>query len=122
MVLCQEPPYQELNWVKTYGNLGVLGERSDPLLDRTITYMLTGGRATETTSKGIISEEIYNSKLASPTSNNMYVAVPSEFNPKHRGEIRSYWIRVSILRIEIQNSTIYASTFDQKPKSWSSKR
>jgi len=58
------------------GNLGVLGERSDPLLDRTITYMLTGGRATETTSKGIISEEIYNSKLASPTSNNMYVAVP----------------------------------------------
>ncbi|WOC40101.1 S41 family peptidase [Polaribacter sp. HL-MS24] len=56
-----------------YGNLGVLGERSDPLLDRTIRYMLTGERGTETSSRGLHSEEIYNSKLASPTSNNMYV-------------------------------------------------
>ena len=54
------------------GNLGVLGERSDPLLNRTITYITTG-------SKGFLRNDlqeftdIYNSKLATPTSNNMYV-------------------------------------------------
>ncbi|ARV14211.1 S41 family peptidase [Polaribacter sp. SA4-12] len=54
-----------------YGNLGVLGERSDPLLDRTIIYITTGARGTF---KNSIQEysEIYNSKLATPASNNMY--------------------------------------------------
>jgi C-terminal processing protease CtpA/Prc len=53
------------------GNLGVLGERSDPLLDRTLIYLTTGA-------KGVVKNEfqkyseIYNSKLATPASNNMY--------------------------------------------------
>jgi hypothetical protein len=54
------------------GNMGVLGERSDPLLDRTIQYITTG-------SKGISKNvplkfsEIYNSKLGTPASNSMYL-------------------------------------------------
>ena len=54
-----------------YGNLGVLGERSDPLLDRTIIYITTGARGTFKNSTQEYSE-IYNSKLATPASNNMY--------------------------------------------------
>ena len=55
-----------------YGNLGVLGERSDPLLDRTLTYISTGARGRF--SQGNVEySEIYNSKLATPASNNMYV-------------------------------------------------
>ncbi|MFK8060906.1 MAG: S41 family peptidase [Polaribacter sp.] len=55
-----------------FGNLGVLGERSDPLLDRLLTYIITG-------SKGISKAndfnfiEVSNSKIELPTSNNMYV-------------------------------------------------
>jgi C-terminal processing protease CtpA/Prc len=54
-----------------YGNLGILGERSDPLLERTIIYITTGARGSF---KNSIQEytEIYNSKLATPASNNMY--------------------------------------------------
>ncbi|MEE9407507.1 MAG: S41 family peptidase [Polaribacter sp.] len=57
---------------ENYGNLGVLGERSDPLLDRTLVYISTGAK---TSLKEDILEykEIYNSKLATPSSNNMYV-------------------------------------------------
>jgi hypothetical protein len=54
------------------GDLGVLGERSDPLLDRTIVYILTGARSSSTRSP-LASEEISNSKLMSPTRDNMYV-------------------------------------------------
>jgi C-terminal processing protease CtpA/Prc len=54
-----------------YGDLGVLGERSDPLLDRTLIYITTGAKGSF---KNNIQEysEIYNSKLATPASNNMY--------------------------------------------------
>jgi C-terminal processing protease CtpA/Prc len=53
------------------GNLGELGELSDPLLDRTLTYITTGSRGVF---KNDVQEysEIYNSKLATPASNNMY--------------------------------------------------
>ena len=54
-----------------YDNLGVLGERSDPLLDRTIIYIETGNKGLFT-QKYKTSKEFYNSKLATPTSNNMY--------------------------------------------------
>ena len=59
-----------------FGNLGVLGERSDPLLDRTLVYISTGNRQSFTTNSSIKNNEVYNSKLATPISNNMYV----EFN------------------------------------------
>ena len=55
-----------------YENLGVLGEKSDPLLERTIQYMVTGSRGKFTT-KNYQLKEISNSKLELPTSNNMYV-------------------------------------------------
>ncbi|QNM86411.1 peptidase S41 [Polaribacter pectinis] len=57
-----------------YGNLGVLGERSDPLLDRTLTYISTGSKG-NFSQKSVEYSEIYNSKLATPASNNMYVKV-----------------------------------------------
>ncbi|PWG04429.1 S41 family peptidase [Polaribacter aquimarinus] len=57
-----------------YNNLGVLGQKSDPLLDRMITYIISGN-------KGLYKQqsfenrniEIFNSKLGSPTKDNMYV-------------------------------------------------
>jgi len=54
-----------------YGNLGTLGERSDPLLDKTLTYITSGARGVF---KNKVQEysEIYNSKLATPAGNNMY--------------------------------------------------
>ena len=55
-----------------YGNLGVLGERSDPLLARTLTYITTGARGVSNTETQKYSE-VFNSKLALPTRNNMYV-------------------------------------------------
>jgi C-terminal processing protease CtpA/Prc len=59
---------------ENYGNLGVLGERSDPLLDRTLLYISTGARFSNQSkidaSKTI---EIFNSKLATPSRNEMYV-------------------------------------------------
>lgn len=57
-----------------YGNLGVLGERTDPLLDRALVYISTGAKFSNQpkidASKTL---EIYNSKLATPSSNEMYV-------------------------------------------------
>ncbi|AUC23248.1 MULTISPECIES: S41 family peptidase [Polaribacter] len=56
-----------------YGNLGDLGDPSEPLLAITIEYI------TAPEAKGVFktnvqeSPEIYNSKLATPASNNMYV-------------------------------------------------
>lgn len=54
-----------------YGNLGVLGERSDPLLARTLNYITTGTKG-DFKNKIQNYSEIYNSKLATPASNNMY--------------------------------------------------
>lgn len=58
---------------ENHGDLGVLGERSDPLLDRTLIYISTGARTTTRNKSNIELPEIFNSKLARPTSNNMYV-------------------------------------------------
>ncbi|NCT10812.1 MAG: peptidase S41 [Flavobacteriia bacterium] len=58
---------------ENFGNLGVLGERSDPLLDRTLTLITTGAKGILHTKNQIVYEEIFNSKLATPTRNNMYV-------------------------------------------------
>ena len=55
-----------------YGDLGVLGDRSDPLLDRAIVLITTGSRVSTSKSTDIFLEEIGSSQLARPTSNNMY--------------------------------------------------
>ncbi len=55
-----------------FSNLGVLGEKSDPLLERTIQYILTGSKTTDKPKNSINATEIYNSKLANPASNNMF--------------------------------------------------
>jgi hypothetical protein len=60
---------------ENFGNLGVLGERSDPLLDRTLTLITTGAKGILDTKTSRVQEEIFNSKLATPTRNNMYVEV-----------------------------------------------
>ena len=56
-----------------YNNLGVLGERTDPLLDRTLVYISTGSKTNSKIRNVNKLEEIYNSKLAKPTKDNMYV-------------------------------------------------
>lgn len=55
-----------------FGNLGELGKKSDPLLNRTIDFIINGSRGV-TKQFTYENKEIYNSKLATPTSNNMYV-------------------------------------------------
>lgn len=59
---------------ENYGNLGILGETSDPLLQRAITYITTGSKGRVLLNKNILTE-FSNSKLALPTSNNMYVKI-----------------------------------------------
>lgn len=57
-----------------YGNLGVLGERSDPLLNRTLDLIINGNRSPIISGKDLKHQkEISNSKLVTPASNNMYV-------------------------------------------------
>lgn len=61
---------------ENYGNLGVLGERSDPLLDRTLIYISTGSRFSNLPKiEESKTKEIFNSKLASPSRNDMYVDI-----------------------------------------------
>ena len=56
-----------------YSNLGVLGERSDPLLDRTLVYITTGAKSSNNESKTFDFNEIFNSKLATPAKDNMFM-------------------------------------------------
>lgn len=59
-----------------YENLGVLGERSDPLLDRTIVYIVTGARSGITSRNAHLDhKEVSNSKLSTPSQNNMYTDI-----------------------------------------------
>ena len=60
-----------------YENLGVLGEKSDPLLDRTIQLIVTGNRSS-VRKRNYQLKEVTNSKLELPTSNNMYVELKNE--------------------------------------------
>lgn len=55
-----------------FGNLGVLGNRNEPLLSRTIEYILTGSKTLPRKNYSNF-EEIYNSKLASPASDKLYI-------------------------------------------------
>ncbi len=59
---------------ENYGELGILGETSDPLLQRTITYITTGLKGKVILNKNVLTE-FSNSKLALPTRNNMYVEI-----------------------------------------------
>jgi len=63
-----------VNLPEDFGNLGTLGERSDPLLDRTIMLITTGNRSSISgKSNPFRMEEVSNSQLNSPLKNNMYV-------------------------------------------------
>lgn len=61
-----------INLAENIGNLGVIGERTDPLLDRTLTYISTGAKTFSKKDNFIKTEEVFNSKLATPAGNNMY--------------------------------------------------
>ena len=61
-----------INLAENIGDLGVLGEVSDPLLERTLNYIDTGLKTTSKTKTFVKTEEIFDSKLATPASNNMY--------------------------------------------------
>jgi len=61
----------EVDIAENYGNMGTLGELSDPLLARTITYITTGAKLV--LQKSVELKEISNSKIVLPTGNNMYV-------------------------------------------------
>ncbi|WP_339658209.1 S41 family peptidase [uncultured Polaribacter sp.] len=56
-----------------YNNLGVLGERSDPLLDRTLTYITTGAKTNSKSNTSFEFNEIFNSKLATPAKDYMFI-------------------------------------------------
>lgn len=55
-----------------YSNLGVLGEKSDPLLRSTLN-LITNNRREILNQKKTSQKKFYNSKLAKPMSNNMYL-------------------------------------------------
>jgi C-terminal processing protease CtpA/Prc len=57
-----------------YNNLGVLGERSEPLLDRTILLITSGGRSGINKTNSFLNlEEISDSKAINPMKNNMFI-------------------------------------------------
>lgn len=56
-----------------YGNLGVLGEKTEPLLARTLQLITTGSRSLQLQKVPFQLESISGSKANSPTYNNMYV-------------------------------------------------
>ena len=60
-----------------YENLGVLGEKSDPLLDRTITLITTGSRVGPPTNQ-LQLIEFSNSKLMTPARNYMIVELKNK--------------------------------------------
>jgi hypothetical protein len=54
------------------GDLGILGERSDPMLDRTLLYIATNEKIFSKQSNFIKTEIIFNSKQGTLAGNNMY--------------------------------------------------
>mgnify|MGYP000500884427 FL=1 len=57
-----------------YNNLGVLGDRSEPLLDRTILLITSGGRSGINKTNSFLNlEEISDSKAINPMKNNMFI-------------------------------------------------
>ena len=65
-----------VNLPENYGNLGVLGERSDPLIDRTMTLITTGSRMADRNIDPM--DELANSKSNSPAYNNMYLNIKKQ--------------------------------------------
>ena len=58
-----------------FGNLGILGEITEPLLNRTLTYISTGAKGSFFNKNIDEYKEFFNSKLATPATNNMYVGI-----------------------------------------------
>ena len=69
----------EVDLAEDYGqisgnlNLGILGDRTEPLLERTIEYITTGSRVSGKPNSSVKKEQITNSKLQRPFANEMYV-------------------------------------------------
>ena len=61
----------DVNFPEDFSNLGILGDINEPMLARTISYILTGSRYTDT-SKIIELPEIYHTKKEMPYGDNMY--------------------------------------------------
>ena len=62
-----------------FGNLGELGERSDPLLDRTIVLIATGSRSLYPKSNDFSElKQISNSKENYPSGNNMFIELKNK--------------------------------------------
>ena len=61
-----------IEWSEDIGDLGTLGERSDPLLEKTLNFIATGEKTFSKKENVINAEIIFNSKLATPAGNNMY--------------------------------------------------
>lgn len=57
---------------RDYDNLGQLGERTDPILARTLEYITTGSKGIQDSKSRRTQEEIFSSKLASPLRDNMF--------------------------------------------------
>ena len=55
------------------GNLGILGDPTEPLLERTIQYITTGAKGFPTMKKGVQFSPAWNSNMMYPDYNNMYV-------------------------------------------------
>ncbi|WP_299136000.1 S41 family peptidase [uncultured Tenacibaculum sp.] len=62
-----------INLPESYGNMGVLGDKNEPLLARTIELITTGKRGSVYNKTIIELESIGNSKSNNPNYNNMYV-------------------------------------------------
>ncbi len=56
-----------------YGNLGQIGELTDPLLNRAVQFITTGSKGAHFSKNNLQFIEVSNSKLALPTQNNMYI-------------------------------------------------
>ncbi|HEX5742481.1 MAG TPA: peptidase S41, partial [Flavobacteriaceae bacterium] len=62
----------DVNLPEDFSNMGILGDINEPMLARTISYILTGSRFTDT-SKIMEFPEIYNTKKEMPYGDNMYL-------------------------------------------------
>ncbi|MEO9569890.1 MAG: S41 family peptidase [Polaribacter sp.] len=65
--------YEDFGQISGDVDLGVLGEKSDPLLNRTINYITTGSKFSGKRTISVKKEQITNSKLQRPFANEMYV-------------------------------------------------
>ncbi|MDP3353005.1 MAG: S41 family peptidase [Flavobacteriaceae bacterium] len=62
----------DVNLPEDYANMGILGDINEPLLAKTISYILTGSRYTDT-SKIMEFPEVYHTKKEMPFGDNMYI-------------------------------------------------